>query len=131
MTREKVILFTKIFILVSFTIIVGVDIWLAANGFYGDTISEVTQAYSWRWATIPLAYGVLTGHLFWYIRGSVSWKWGRIICLWVVAAASITLDVVDLYDVIPILPAAIGVPLGRLGWPQSWPKGHPLFVWKG
>ena len=122
--------YTKLLVWVLASIAVGVDIWLAANSVSGDTISEVSKAYAWKWATIPVAYGVLTGHLFWSAFGEIKWKWLRIVGLWVLAVAFITLDIVDLYDMMPIIPLAPAVVLGRLLWPQSVSAKQALFVWK-
>lgn len=127
---ERALWFTKIFVLVMLTVTIGVDIYLAANATDGDTISEITKAYSWRWASIGLAHGILTGHLFWGHHGKIALGWLRIGALCVVAIASVGLDVWDAYDVIPIIPVAIGVPLGRLLWPQQIPEGRSWFVWK-
>jgi len=125
-------LITKIFMAVVLAVIIGWDIIAAVWGEGCATISCIGgKTWSYSYSTIPLAWGVLTGHLFWVTRGKIKWQWFRIAALVAVAGASIILDVVDLYDVIPILPGMIGVPLGRLLWPQSWPTGHPLLVWKG
>lgn len=130
--KEKLITITKVFIWVAFAIIIGYDIVAVSLGGSSATISQIMGAgWSFRYSTLPLTWGVLSGHLFWITRGTIEWKWFRLIALIAVAGASAIADVVDFYDVIPILPALIGVPLGRLGWPQSWPSGHPLFIWKG
>jgi hypothetical protein len=120
---------TKLFIWVCFTIIVAVDIYWAANGTLGDTISEVTKYYSYQWLTIPVAHGVLTGHLFWPIRGPITHKWGRIACLWMLTLAVIVLDIVSYVDVFPVIPNVIAIGLGRLLWPQSVPEGTLIYRW--
>jgi len=122
--------YTKLFLWIAITIAVGFDIWWAVNSAKGDTISEVTKAYSWRWMTIPVAYGVITGHLFWAAVGEIKWRIPRIAVLWVVAVACIILDAVDLYDMMPIFPLIPGVLFGRLLWPQSVSAKQALFVWK-
>jgi len=129
---EKAILITKIVILVATAILIGWDIVVAIWGPDCSTISCILgKTWAYQHSTLPFAWGVLTGHLFWITRGKIVWMWFRIIALVALAGASTILDIVDLYDVIPILPVMIGVPLGRLLWPQSWPEGHPLMVWKG
>jgi hypothetical protein len=122
--------YTKLLIWVLASIAIGVDIWLAVNSVKGDTISEVSQAYAWKWATIPVSYGVITGHLFWPLFGEIRWKWPRMIALWVLAVALVILDAVDFYDVVPIIPLVPAVVLGRLLWPQSVSAKQALFVWK-
>jgi len=120
---------TKLFIWIAFGVIVVLDLYWASNGVAGDTISEVTKAYSWQWQTIPVAYGVLTGHLFWGHHGPVALRWVRYLGICVLVATLVTLDVVDWLDVIPIFPVLIGIPLGRLLWPQEIKAGSWL-VWK-
>jgi hypothetical protein len=128
---KKAALITKIFMVVALAIIIGWDIVAAVWGEGCATISCIGgKTWSYSHSTIPLAWGVLTGHLLWITRGKIEWQWFRIAALVAVAGASIILDVVDFYDIIPIFPGLIGVPLGRLLWPQSWPTGHPLMVWK-
>lgn len=129
--KEKLITITKVFIWAALAIIIGYDIVAVSLGGGASTISSIMgKGWAYQYSTLPLAWGVLTGHLFWITRGKIEWQWFRLIALIAVAGASAIADVVDFYDVIPILPAMIGVPMGRLGWPQSWRKGHPLFVWK-
>jgi hypothetical protein len=121
---------TKLFIWVVASVAIGLDVYWATNGTPGDTISEITKAYSWKWASIPTAYGVITGHLFWPVFGEVRLKWERIMALWLLAIPIVVADIVDLYDVIPLIPLAIAIPLGRLLWPQSVPVSQPLIIWK-
>ena len=129
--KQKLITLTKAFICVALGIIIVYDIIAIALGGGEATISHIGGAtWSYQHSTIPLAWGALTGHLLWITRGKIIYQWFRLSALLAIVGASIILDVVDFYDVIPILPAMIGVPLGRLGWPQSWSSGHPLFVWK-
>ena len=129
--RNKIALITKFFMLVALTVIIGWDIVAAVWGNGCSTISCIGgKTWSYSYSTIPLAWGVLTGHLFWITRDEVKLRWLRYTLLGVLAATSIVLDIVDLYDVIPIVPGLIGVPLGRLLWTQCWPEGHPLAIWK-
>lgn len=130
MTTAKKIWFTKLFMWVVLTICVGFDIYWAANAVRGDTISEVTKAYSWKWATIPIAYGVLTGHLFWSAFGEIRWHHARLVVLGLVGVAAVTLDFLDYYDMMPILPLVPAIALGRLLWPQAVSAKQALFVWK-
>lgn len=129
--KEKLIAATEVFIWVTLAIIIVYDIVAVVLGGGAATISDIMGAtWGYKYSTLPLAWGVLTGHLFWIMRGEIRWRWFRLAALVSVVGASAFLDVADFYDVLPILPAVIGIPLGRLGWPQSWPSGHPLFLWK-
>ena len=128
---SKIATITKIFMVVALAVIIGWDIIAAVWGDGCSTISCIGgKTWSYSYSTIPLAWGVLTGHLLWITREEVKLRWLRFVLLGVLATASIVLDIVDFYDVIPIVPSLIGVPLGRLLWPQCWPDGHPLVVWK-
>ena len=129
--KQKLITATKIFMCVALAIIVIYDIIAVSLGGGAATISRIGGAgWSYQHSTIPFVWGALTGHLLWIMRGKVRWQAFRLASLLSLVGLSVFLDVADFYDVIPILPAAIGVPLGRLGWPQSWSSGHPLFIWK-
>jgi hypothetical protein len=54
---------------VVFCVVVGIDIWLAADGKDGNTYSERIRAWGKRWppfrAAVLLFLGVLAGHWFW------------------------------------------------------------------
>lgn len=121
--------YTKLFLLGVLTLALILDIWWAANEVAGDTISEVTKAYSWRWATIPLAYGVITGHLFWSAMGEIAWKKARFRALFPLGAVSVVLDFLDYYDMMPAIPLALGIVLGRVLWPQAVSR-RAIFIWK-
>lgn len=128
---KTAITITKVVIWVAMAVLIGWDIVAISIGGGKATISQIFgMGWSWSYTTLPLSWGVLTGHLFWVARGNIAYRWIRIGALVALAVVSIILDVVDLYDIVPIVPAMLGVPLGRLGWPQSWPEGHPLLVWK-
>ncbi len=128
---NKGVLTTTIFILVILSAIIGFDIVMVITDEPNDTISEVFgKDWSWRFSTLPLAWGIITGHLFWIARGTIRWKWIRLAAMLAVVGASIVLDVIDPYDVVPIVPVMIGIPLGRLGWPQGYESDRSLFVWK-
>ena len=51
-------------LLVTAAILIGWDIYVAANKDSGDTISEIMLWVSSR-PVIPFAFGVVMGHLFW------------------------------------------------------------------
>jgi hypothetical protein len=128
---KKAALITKILIWVATAMLIGWDIVAAAWGEGASTISEILgEQWSWSISTLPLAWGVLTGHLFWIVRDKVSMRALRIGILSGIAIASIVMDVIDLYDIMPIIPALLGIPLGHFLWPQQYASGHPFFVWK-
>lgn len=130
--KRTIITITKVFIWVVLSIIIVWDVIALSMGGGQATISGIMgKGWSYQHSTLPLAWGVVTGHLFWITRGTIQWQVFRIIALVAVAGASLMSDFLfDFYDVTPILPVVLGVPVGRLLWPQSWPKGHPLFIWK-
>ena len=121
---------TKWFIWGVITLAIGIDIWWVLNGIKGDTISEVTKAYSYQITVIPFAYGILTGHLFWGHRGEIKYKELRMTVLVILASMLLAADILDLWDMLPIIPVALATPLGRLLWPQAIPESASLFVWK-
>jgi len=51
-------------LLVCAAILIGWDIYVAANKESGDTISEILLWVS-RHPVFPFAFGVIMGHLFW------------------------------------------------------------------
>lgn len=46
-------------------ILIGWDIYVAANSSSGDTISEITLGFAQKHPVVPFALGVIMGHLFW------------------------------------------------------------------
>jgi hypothetical protein len=120
---------TKLFIWVVMTVAIGLDVYWAINDVPGDTISEVTKGYSWKWATIPVSFGVLTGHLFWSTFGTVKWKYYRLAVLWGIGLVVVAADILNLYDVMPIIPLVPSILLGRLLWPQPVASSQPLVMW--
>ena len=47
---------------------VGLTVWdiiVASNDTDGDTISEIILGFAGDWPIIAVAFGVLSGHLFW------------------------------------------------------------------
>jgi len=119
---------TKIFILVIFIIIVAYDALVTANPWKSDTISEITMFTALRSLTLPLALGVLIGHLTWpgVKKNSI---WVVLISLSLVLSLFITLDILSSFKIIevsflnfvrswPILTVLLGIPTGRFAWPQ-------------
>lgn len=56
---------TTVLLLVTIAVLVGWDIYVAANEHSGDTISEIVLAVSLKRPAIPFAVGFVCGHLFW------------------------------------------------------------------
>lgn len=50
---------------ISAAALIGWDIVVAANEQEGDTISEILLKSSRRVPVVAVAWGILTGHLFW------------------------------------------------------------------
>lgn len=61
---------TKVLMLSIAIVLIGWDIYVAANDIPGDTISELTLSWAFMHPVIPFAVGVLCGHLFWPQGGS-------------------------------------------------------------
>jgi hypothetical protein len=56
---------TVILIFAAIIVLVGWDIYAAANAHKGDTISEIVFAASLKRPMIPFTVGFICGHLFW------------------------------------------------------------------
>lgn len=97
--------------------LIGWDIVVAAGAPLGATISEVIRDFSWNQPVIPLAWGVLFSHFFWNGSTPVP-KPHRYIVLGLFAAVAILLGCLH-WSVFPLWPALVGVPVGRLFWPQD------------
>lgn len=109
--------FTTTFMWIITTIVIVVDIVLAINKNPSDTISQVMLAYSYQYSTLPLAWGVLTGHLFWpskVFRTSL----GSIITLVIIASALLVVDLTSPFNIAPLWPMAVGIVCGHVFWPQ-------------
>lgn len=67
--RNRKIMWTKIataaILIVAIIVLVAWDIYVAANGVKGDTISEIALDFARRHPVIPFAVGIVCGHLFW------------------------------------------------------------------
>lgn len=122
---------TIILLLASAAVLIGWDIFVAANPQPGDTISEIVLDWSRRVSLVPAAFGVLMGHLFWPRKGGTFRLEGivlaaiffgtRDLCAWVwddvTGTTRFWLHTVWL----PVVPLALGVPLGHWCWPQRPP----------
>lgn len=97
--------------------LIGWDIYVASNGVRGDTISEITLAFSRKVITLPLALGVVVGHLLWpTTKPRPGWMSASILVA--VGVIGIVVDVVGHSQVMPALPFAIGALIGHFGWGQ-------------
>lgn len=56
---------TKLFIFISFLIIVGYDIWVIFFGGVESSISRTIVAWSFQFPAFTVSVGFLMGHLFW------------------------------------------------------------------
>ena len=61
---------TKIIMATCAGILIGWDVYVAVNGVPGDTISELTLGWAQNHPIIPMAVGVVCGHLFWPQRAT-------------------------------------------------------------
>jgi hypothetical protein len=118
---------TRWFMLFSFVLIAGYDVFVATNAAKGDTISELTLSWAWRFSTLPLAWGVVVGHLCWPAR-EVRHKWPKIWALWAIGIVCGVIDIIDPFDVMPAIPMALGVVIGRVLWPQQWDGERAWFT---
>lgn len=111
------------------TLVIGWDVVLATNGVRGDTISEITRDYAYRWHLIPMALGVLLGHLLWNIRGPVTHRALRMAGLVGLGVGVFLWDLAAITDIAPMLLVPVAVPLGRLLWPQSTQRSSLWAEW--
>lgn len=99
--------------------LIGWDIFVAANTVSGDTISEITLAFAYKHPFVAFALGVLCGHLTWPRRINSDHKWTILVALIIASVATLVVDLSGILPkMIPIIPLAIGIPVGHLLWPQ-------------
>lgn len=108
---------TIVVILVGLVGWVAWDVYAALNGVPGDTISEIVLAYSRQVRTLPLALGIVAGHLLWPLS-RVNRRFVRLGVLGALIGLTIFLDLWGLPTHVPILYFVVGVPLGHWLWPQ-------------
>ena len=125
---SKVVKATKYTMFIILALIVGYDVVVAYNPWRGDTISEVTLGAALRSLTIPAAWGIITGHLFWpgTKRPAV---WTVLTFFAAVLAIVIPLDILvwrgrrwgwlTFLHGWPIMTVLVFIPLGRLFWQQA------------
>lgn len=111
---------TIVAIAVAAALLIIWDFKVASNAVAGDTISELMLEYARGHAWLPLAWGILTGHLFLPLYGPRP----RLLRGWrgLGASAAVVAAVAWWGPQVPPLAAlAAGVPLGRLLWGQEPP----------
>ena len=95
------------------------DIAILVEPTPGDTISEILGSTAWRHPVIAWGWGALGGHLFWHMTSPISHKWVRLSILILVTSSLLVAGVAAILPMInPGLPLVLGIPAGRLGWPQ-------------
>ena len=52
-------------LLVMLAVVAGWDMWQSAQGHSERTASQIIGDWSARWPLLPLAIGLIIGHLFW------------------------------------------------------------------
>jgi hypothetical protein len=98
-------------------LLIGWDIWVAANSTPADTISEIVLFYAGRTFILPLSLGVVSGHLLWPIKHRLK-VWMIFTIFAIVAGATVFWDVVGHPHIPPMIPFAFGVLLGHFVWGQ-------------
>lgn len=77
--KTKII--TIVLLIVTLTLWLVWDVFVATNEAKGDTISELTLYASYLAPFIPAAWGIICGHLFWPMK-EITYKWPRIYVMW-------------------------------------------------
>lgn len=112
---------TEIGLYVFIAVLVIYDIFPAANKVMGDTISEISRFRSLRWLFLPIACGILMGHLF----GPLEWRsppWMNLVLipygmLWIYLGWK-DLAPTESYWIISLL-FALHLPVGAVFWSQG------------
>jgi hypothetical protein len=97
--------------------LIGWDVVVALNTVPGDTISELMQEVGYRVRAIPLALGVVMGHLFFpgkHERPAPAW-----LTLGILGVAVGSFDLAFPLKFSPAYPFAVGLPVGWALWPQK------------
>ena len=109
---------TKVLMLVATVVLVGWDIYVTVNAIRGDTISEIIARLGRNYAVLPFLWGVVVGHLFWSVR-HIGHKKSKLAVLWCWVLMLLALDLVDVYDIAPIIPLFVGIVAGSALWPTQ------------
>jgi hypothetical protein len=94
--------------------LIGVDIYWAADGIKGNTISEVIRFSAERFKLIPFAWGILGGHFFhpntWHLPSSQ----GVATMIW----CAMSVEMLSLGTTMPMFCyLVLGVIAGMICWP--------------
>jgi len=112
---------TSILLIVTLSIWVVWDVFVATNNVKNDTISEITLAVSYLALFIPAAWGIIMGHLFWPSE-SIKYKWPKIWIMWgwgaLVLVLSIFKAVPGNMTTVPIV-FLVNFVIGHFLWPQK------------
>lgn len=112
---------TTAIILITTGGLIAWDIFVAIEPTPHDTISEVVLSYLRRHPFIPLAMGVLVGHLSWPWSAASSFKLWLVLGLCAAGVAFLVLDIIRLLPgQWPIVYVLAGILLGHFLWPQTW-----------
>ena len=100
-------------------VLIGWDIYVAANEVDGDTISEISLATAYSHPSLGLAWGILAGHLAWPREQPLFWRkpWTAFLA----GAMVFVLFGIEFWfsmRIIPIAPLLPGILLGHWLWPQ-------------
>jgi hypothetical protein len=93
------------------------DVYVAVTPTPGDTISEIVLDFGRRYATLPLALGVVMGHVTWPVRSPLA-GWTKGIVLAGLGIASLIFDLHGHTSIVPVVPFAFGVVVGHFVWGQ-------------
>ena len=125
---SKIVKMTKYAMFIILALIVGYDVVVAYNPWRGDTISEVTLGAALRSLTIPAAWGIITGHLFWPGKKRPP-VWSVLTFFGIVLSFCIPLDILVwkglrwqwlmFIHAYPIMTVLVFIPLGRVFWQQA------------
>lgn len=106
--------------IVVIAIVVGWDLVVAVNSIKGDTISEIIQKISYEHPVVPLIFGTLGSHFFWAGKPLFD-HYSRYLILIGIGIATAIAGIWTV-SICPLWPILIGIPLGRLLWPQNIKK---------
>jgi hypothetical protein len=108
---------TGILMVVCIVVLLGWDIFAVAQegDGSGNTISEIIRDFS-HFEFFPFVAGVLIGHWFWNGKAFIPSPL-RYYILGAIGLAVVIFSV--LWSCNPMIPLVLGVPLGRIFWPQE------------
>jgi uncharacterized membrane protein len=112
-------LITAIIVIVTILGLIAWDIWVVIEPTPGDTVSEIFLGFAYSHPFSSFALGVLCGHLTWPRTFNSNYKWTILAALIINSVAILVLDLSGILPrMLPIIPLAVGIPIGHLLWPQ-------------